>query len=268
MGAVDKEQQAHKNHKASGEVRIMSRRTQQQMIELSAKVVSLAQANPTLSDAAIARHYGTSPATVAAILKRPHRVEPADSLDDQPTWVDRHSVNCYFCHTLFDEREGYPADELNGNDGGTACPKCFKERHKEEDEMETKTDSKGRDISKVPDSFSHHVVLYAKNWYGHSGDSIADLRALICLYAGIEPQYVPESDIYRLVAAAFAECVHNKYDIEEAILEMTGKKWSAPFERFNGTPVGAMIGKLSIVEGCYCDPSQMLKIKFEPPKQA
>jgi len=39
-------------------------------------------------------------------------------------WIN-HSVGCYFCGTLFDEREGHNADEYNDNDGGTICPKCF-----------------------------------------------------------------------------------------------------------------------------------------------
>ena len=42
--------------------------------------------------------------------------------------LDRHSVNCYFCGSLADERECIPADEFNGGDGGDACPKCAKER--------------------------------------------------------------------------------------------------------------------------------------------
>jgi hypothetical protein len=42
-------------------------------------------------------------------------------------WIN-HSVGCYFCGTLFDEREGYNANEYNNNDGGTICPKCFTER--------------------------------------------------------------------------------------------------------------------------------------------
>ena len=134
--------------------------------------------------------------------------------------------------------------------------------------MDKKTDSKGRDISKVSNTFTHHVVLYAKHWYGRSGDPIADLRALICLYADLEPKFVPDNDIYGLVAGAFAECVHNPYDISEAIMEMLGKKWSPPFNKCNGIPIGAMLGKLSIVDGCYCDPEQKLDIKFEPPKKA
>ena len=41
---------------------------------------------------------------------------------------DEHSVNCYFCGRLFDERDGVDADTMNGGDGGTACPECAKER--------------------------------------------------------------------------------------------------------------------------------------------
>lgn len=37
---------------------------------------------------------------------------------------DRHSVGCYFCGKEFDERDGSPADEFNGGDGGTICPSC------------------------------------------------------------------------------------------------------------------------------------------------
>lgn len=40
-------------------------------------------------------------------------------------WIDKHSVNCYFCGVLFDEREGKNADEFNNNDGGTICPSCL-----------------------------------------------------------------------------------------------------------------------------------------------
>jgi len=43
-------------------------------------------------------------------------------------WIEKHSVNCYFCGKLFDEREGTNADEFNGNDGGDICPKCLQEK--------------------------------------------------------------------------------------------------------------------------------------------
>jgi hypothetical protein len=48
--------------------------------------------------------------------------------DEEREAGDRHSVGCYFCGKDFDEREGAPADGMNGGDGGTACPECAKER--------------------------------------------------------------------------------------------------------------------------------------------
>ena len=35
-----------------------------------------------------------------------------------------HSVNCYFCGNLVDERDCTPADDYNGGDGGDICPEC------------------------------------------------------------------------------------------------------------------------------------------------
>ena len=48
-------------------------------------------------------------------------------------WIDKHSVNCYFCGNLFDEREGVPADSYNNNDGGELCPECAKKLENEID---------------------------------------------------------------------------------------------------------------------------------------
>ena len=39
--------------------------------------------------------------------------------------IDKHSVNCYFCGELVDERECEDADEYNDHDGGSICPKCI-----------------------------------------------------------------------------------------------------------------------------------------------
>lgn len=38
--------------------------------------------------------------------------------------IDKHSVNCYFCSALVDERECLPGDNYNINDGGHICPDC------------------------------------------------------------------------------------------------------------------------------------------------
>jgi len=42
--------------------------------------------------------------------------------------VDKHSVNCYFCGELVDERDCVPADKHNGGDGGDCCRVCLKRR--------------------------------------------------------------------------------------------------------------------------------------------
>ena len=42
--------------------------------------------------------------------------------------IDKHSVNCYFCGELVDERECTPADDLNEKDGGSCCQKCREKR--------------------------------------------------------------------------------------------------------------------------------------------
>ena len=41
-------------------------------------------------------------------------------------WIEKHSVNCYFCAELVDGRECMPADPYNGADGGSICPECQK----------------------------------------------------------------------------------------------------------------------------------------------
>ena len=41
-------------------------------------------------------------------------------------WIDNHSINCYFCGELKDERECIPANEYNDNDGGDICTECQK----------------------------------------------------------------------------------------------------------------------------------------------
>lgn len=38
--------------------------------------------------------------------------------------IMKHSVNCYFCGALADERECLPADDFNDGDGGTICGYC------------------------------------------------------------------------------------------------------------------------------------------------
>ena len=53
---------------------------------------------------------------------RAWRIEIGDPLPDpQASWIDRHSVNCFKCGELVDERECIP-----GKDGeGDICPACL-----------------------------------------------------------------------------------------------------------------------------------------------
>ena len=40
-------------------------------------------------------------------------------------WIERHSVGCYFCGALGDERMWQRADPFNNDDGGHICDKCL-----------------------------------------------------------------------------------------------------------------------------------------------
>ena len=50
-------------------------------------------------------------------------------------WVDKHSVNCYFCGKLVDERNCMPADQFNNNDGGDICTECSTKKLDNPDEL-------------------------------------------------------------------------------------------------------------------------------------
>jgi len=60
--------------------------------------------------------------------KNPDVKKVVTRLHELADWIDKHSVNCYFCGKLFDEREGQNADPFNNNDGGDICPDCLKEK--------------------------------------------------------------------------------------------------------------------------------------------
>ena len=48
----------------------------------------------------------------------------SEAVERDARTIDRHSINCYFCGELFDERECMPADEFNNDDGGDICEGC------------------------------------------------------------------------------------------------------------------------------------------------
>ena len=44
-----------------------------------------------------------------------------------------------------------------------------------------------------------HVYLYAKGWYTKSGDMLADLREIISREVSVEPKYISDREIFRIV---------------------------------------------------------------------
>jgi len=54
-----------------------------------------------------------------------YRAMNEDFGEETEVWVDRHSVNCYFCGILVDERDCKNADNYNNDDGGSICRKCL-----------------------------------------------------------------------------------------------------------------------------------------------
>tara|TARA_B100001013_G_scaffold323232_1_gene234107 strand:+ start:103 stop:408 length:306 start_codon:yes stop_codon:yes gene_type:complete len=59
-----------------------------------------------------------------ASTKNTQEITLSDDWQIDNDWVERHSVTCYFCGNLVDERDCAPADAYNGKDGGDICQRC------------------------------------------------------------------------------------------------------------------------------------------------
>jgi len=97
---------------------------------------------------------------------------------------------------------------------------------------------------------TNQILLYAKGWYGKSLDNIADIKKIISKYCGLEIEYIPDNDVWELLASTFSECVKKDFEVKEAILEMLGKHMGGG-KIFNRPPEKVIIGKLSIADGGY-----------------
>jgi hypothetical protein len=89
---------------------------------------------------------------------------------------------------------------------------------------------------------SKHFVLYAKYWYGRSGNIIEDLRRLLSVYAGLDLDMVTENDVYEVLCQTWAECVVHPRVRTEGVLEMIGKRAYG----INRKPEDIIIGGLSV----------------------
>jgi hypothetical protein len=85
-------------------------------------------------------------------------------------WIDKHSVNCYFCGKLVDERDCVPADPYNNNDGGDICPECL--------------NKKGRYNMDNYDPYKEHP--YAEHWTGSVKDLVQKIAYSDARYSAID----------------------------------------------------------------------------------
>jgi hypothetical protein len=114
--------------------------------------------------------------------------------------------------------------------------------------------------STVLNDFSHHIILYSKNWYGSSGHILVDLRVLMAEYSGQYVDTISDSQVWQSLVETLVKYVKNEFDLSEAILSMIGKN-----HNFKRTIEGVMIGKIATIDGCYCDPRKRLDIlSFDP----
>lgn len=89
------------------------------------------------------------------------------------TWQERHSVNCYYCGALVDERECQPADVYNHGDGGSICPECLVSRKRNRNKCGicggTKLDHLGKDDPDVANTIhccnSKCRAKWCRVWY-------------------------------------------------------------------------------------------------------
>jgi hypothetical protein len=99
------------------------RNTVRNLVKLSSKLDREGKGDEAEEINAILRKHVLSPKTSAT-------EEDAEDIPHGSDWVERHSVNCYFCGKLGDEREWMPADVYNGGDGGSICSDCQKKQPK------------------------------------------------------------------------------------------------------------------------------------------
>jgi len=109
-------------------------------------------------------------------------------------------------------------------------------------------------VKEVPQTFDHHILLYAKNWYKRSGDILKDLKILLEEYTG---NLMSDSDVRECLCNCYSQYAP-MFDRGRDLQAML--KWGWYFQMCNRTPEEIMIGSLSIAEGKYVDPTQLLPV--------
>jgi hypothetical protein len=113
------------------------------------------------------------------------------------------------------------------------------------------------EVLEVPQSFDHHILLYAKHWYKRSGNILEDLRVLLAEYSGNGLKLTSESDVKECLCNCYAEYAP-MYNRGRALQEMLGWGWVMPMG--GRTPEQIMLSQLCTIEGKYVDPDKLLPV--------
>jgi len=112
-------------------------------------------------------------------------------------------------------------------------------------------------MNKPLSGVSNQILLYAKGWYGKSGNIIDDVRKVVSKYCSIEIEHVSKRDVLELLASTFAECVKNEYRVREAIIEIASRHEGDDFI-IKRTNEQIIIGKISVVDGSFVNKDEMM----------
>jgi len=106
---------------------------------------------------------------------------------------------------------------------------------------------------------SQQIILYAKHWYGSSGDTIADIKTLMSLYSGTDEGFISEGDIREHIVDTFVNYVSNPHDLKEGIINALGWGFMAHLhQQYKTKPEDFFLGKLAIIKGKYVDLSKKI----------
>jgi hypothetical protein len=63
---------------------------------------------------------------------------------------------------------------------------------------------------------TQHLILFAKHWYGRTGNAVDDLATFMHKWSGVDKDVYNDVEIMRVLSSVFAECA-SKQMVEEFI---------------------------------------------------
>jgi hypothetical protein len=108
----------------------------------------------------------------------------------------------------------------------------------------------------MPSTIQQNIILYAKGWYGRSGNIIDDLCKILSELTAVTYEYYSKADAMELLIHTFEEYVNENQRIDamkHCFVYPTNDLLHLEMEQ-------AMIGKLSIVSGRYVDLKETIPV--------